>query len=234
MNVSENAPNKISQLYLFLLNSVPNACALSFHISGFGIYIHEKGHAIALQILFSDCAPSIEVSFFRGGRCNANCRSNAMTPIGAWFGVKGSKAMIAVSGVIASVLSFMVLSKIADRITDSYPKTSYLVLALGQTLVWKEFLYSLDSLGTDLWYDQNDFRDFQEDSGLSAWWIPVGLIACSAVYTLSMDLKVRTTDFLQFAFQPEQQSSIYLFAYVLWPLPTYILQEIVRMGFTRL
>lgn len=119
------------------------------------VLTHEMGHDIAAKTLFRHANPSITVFPFEGGVTHWS-PGRGLTELGAYFGKKNSRLIVAGAGAGAALLFSMGHMIAAHKVSETNPEASAYLLVSALMSIANHVIYALTAL-VDIGPSGHDF-----------------------------------------------------------------------------
>ena len=130
-------------------------------------WAHEMGHAFAIDKLYTNSQPSVEVFPFEGGV--TRWRPSELTPLGKKLGTDGTRALVSASGTLVDLGIATTTFGVGFKLRKKAPIVGHALMGYGAMTVLNSILYAGSAIGGDmaaLAAQGNDFASLGVRAGL--------------------------------------------------------------------
>ncbi len=111
-------------------------------------WAHEMGHAIAIEKLYTNGQPTVEVFPFEGGV--TRWRPSELTPLGEKFGKDGARAMVAASGTLVDIGISTTAFGAGFALRKKSPIVGHALMGYGAMTMLNSVMYAGSAVGANL------------------------------------------------------------------------------------
>lgn len=140
------------------------ASSLVGGFTGISIYPHEAGHAAAVNLLFKNARPDIDIFPGRGGVTRWDPRGG-LTPLGERFGFEGSRAIVSGAGAIVDTAIAMTTFAAGYALRKKHPMVGRTMMGYAAMTMLNDVIYAASALGTAV-ARGNDFASLATFAGI--------------------------------------------------------------------
>ena len=132
-------------------------------------YLHELGHKIAIEHLYSGAQADISVTPFKGGV--TRWRAEGLSPLGEHLGSAGSRSAVAMAGTAMDALSSCALFAVGYKMRKSRPMAGSALMGYGVMTMANSTLYAASGIGKTAATAKagHDFLTLQTQLGVPCW-----------------------------------------------------------------
>lgn len=140
-------------------------------------WAHEMGHAIAIEKLYTNGQPTVEVFPFEGGV--TRWRPSELTPLGEKFGKDGARAMVAASGTLVDIGISTATFGTGFALRKKHPIIGHALMGYGAMTMLNSVMYASSAVGANIGALSSTGNDFAT-IGLKAGIPPIASMAILA------------------------------------------------------
>lgn len=141
------------------------------------IYLHELGHKIAAEQLYSNPRTSITVNPFKGGAMR--WYPSALSPLGEKLGANGARAAVAAAGPAVDVLTSVALFGAGYKLRKKHPMVGHAMMGYAGMNMANITAYAASGIGKTLAQSAgHDFLNLQAFAGIPPW---VSMVALASI-----------------------------------------------------
>lgn len=111
-------------------------------------WAHEMGHAVAIEHLYTNSQPSVEVFPFEGGV--TRWRPSELSPLGKKLGADGARALVSASGTLVDLGIATTSFGVGFKLRKKHPIIGHALMGYGAMTVLNSALYAGSAVGGDL------------------------------------------------------------------------------------
>jgi len=132
-------------------------------------YLHELGHKVAIQTLYSGAHAEITVNPFKGGVTKWS--ASGLSPLGEQLGAHGSRSVVAMAGTAMDALSSVALFAAGYKVRKKNPVIGNAMMGYGVMNMTNSTLYAASGIGKGAATAKagHDFVTLQTQLGIPCW-----------------------------------------------------------------
>lgn len=111
-------------------------------------WAHEMGHAVAIEHLYTNGQPSVDVFPFNGGV--TRWRPSELSPLGQKLGADGARALVSASGTLVDLGIATTSFGVGFKLRKKHPIIGHALMGYGAMTVLNSALYAGSAVGGDL------------------------------------------------------------------------------------
>lgn len=137
--------------------------------AGPSIYLHELGHKMAVQTLYSGTTATISVDPFKGGVTKWSAQG--LSPLGQHLGEHGARSVVAMAGTAMDALSSCALFAAGYKLRKKHPIAGNAMMGYGIMNMTNSTLYAASGIGKGAAAAKagHDFVTLQTQMGIPCW-----------------------------------------------------------------
>ncbi|MBS2036503.1 hypothetical protein JST97_16040 [bacterium] len=132
-------------------------------------YLHELGHKLAVQTLYSGTTADISIEPFKGGVTKWSAQG--LSPLGEHLGSHASRSVVAMAGTAMDALSSCALFAAGYKLRKKHPLAGNAMMGYGIMNMTNSTLYAASGIGKGAAAAKagHDFVTLQTQAGIPCW-----------------------------------------------------------------